>query len=178
MDPLSVAASVIAVVGAAKKAAQVITLLKTLKNAPEELQELVNEVSRVEAILEDVNSACDNGRRSTAALDLQVQRADAKLLELQILLQYDVVRAKDPAEIDRVSWVRRQGKINNLHKQLSAIRQDITLVLAAANYSQSGRIDVEMQQLVACGTQTAERQEVAVSMLATQQDQLKVCASA
>jgi hypothetical protein len=46
MDPISITASVIAVIGAAAQTSKALRALYNLRNAPEEVFELTNEVSR------------------------------------------------------------------------------------------------------------------------------------
>jgi hypothetical protein len=57
MDPLSVAASVIAVIGAANTAVKSIEKAISLRHAPSEIHALVNEVEDLRALLEDIDSS-------------------------------------------------------------------------------------------------------------------------
>ncbi len=68
MDPLSLTASVIAVAGAAQQVGKGLNVLKTAKDAPQGLDDLLNDVSRFEIVLEVVKNALSESVRETPAL--------------------------------------------------------------------------------------------------------------
>jgi hypothetical protein len=132
MDPLSITASVIAVVGAAQESGKVsLKFLRNLKNAPRELQELIDEVTQIGTVLDDVKSAVEAGGKSTPALDLLLKKAAAKLLELEKLIHYELIKAKEDVRVDRVAWATHQKQVVRFQEQLRNIRHDITTVLSA-----------------------------------------------
>ena len=53
-DPLSIAASIIAVVGAAEGVGKTLTKIRNIRNAPNEILALINEVSDLRVILNDL----------------------------------------------------------------------------------------------------------------------------
>ena len=54
-DPLSIAASIIAVVGAAESVTKVLSKIKNMRHAPDELLALINEVSDLRVILSNIH---------------------------------------------------------------------------------------------------------------------------
>ena len=53
-DPLSITASIIAVIGAAEGVGKTLTKIRNIRNAPTELLALINEVSDLRTILNDI----------------------------------------------------------------------------------------------------------------------------
>ena len=134
MDPLSITAGVIAVVGAAQDAGKSsLKFLRTVKNAPGELQDLIHEVDQIEAVLEDVKDAVESSQRSSRALNLLLERAKEKLVELDKLIHYELVKPKEVVRVDRVAWATHQKHVVRLREELRNIRHDITAVLAAGS---------------------------------------------
>ncbi|KAH6722050.1 hypothetical protein BKA61DRAFT_166849 [Leptodontidium sp. MPI-SDFR-AT-0119] len=65
MDPLSLTASLIAVVGLASQTSKALRSLYNLRHAPREILELANEVSELQALLSLVQKATDNIAQDT-----------------------------------------------------------------------------------------------------------------
>ncbi|MCJ1402547.1 hypothetical protein MMC11_005767 [Xylographa trunciseda] len=149
MDPISSVASILTVVGAAQDGAKIsLKFLKTLKKAPLGLQALLDEVAQIEAVLSDVKNACEYGQRSTAALDLLLTKAATKLLQLNELIHFKLVKPREALEVDRQSFARYQGEVAELKDDLKSLRQDITAVLAAANLVQANQVRLELSQVL------------------------------
>ena len=55
-DPLSITASIIAVVGAAECVTKTLAKIRSIRNAPDELLALINEVSDLKIILSDIQN--------------------------------------------------------------------------------------------------------------------------
>ena len=87
-DPLSITASIIAVVGAAEGVTKTLAKIKSIRNTPNELLALINEVSDIKVILSDVqNYIIQNTQRSQVFEDelrnmlTLINRAKDKILE-------------------------------------------------------------------------------------------------
>ena len=150
MDPLSVGASVLAVVGAAQNASNSsLKFLKLVKNAPFELQDLINEVDQVKVVLDDVKNACEQGR-STNALRLSLEKAKDRLLELDRLIHYELVQANaEGTKVAKIAWATHQPKILRLRKELRHIRQDLALSLSAGTTSRLNEQQLMLTGLIA-----------------------------
>lgn len=57
MDPLSITASILGVIGAAQKAIQGLSYLKAANRAPERLMRLLDQVTRFEIVLRAIKNA-------------------------------------------------------------------------------------------------------------------------
>ena len=118
MEPLSAVASILAVVGAARKAAEGIHRLKTFKNAPKELEDLLLEFSQIEIVLQSYTNLPTNlqGRSPTLATVLGI--AESKFEELDKLVHYTLTKADSNEQVDRLQWVRKRLNTERLREQL------------------------------------------------------------
>ncbi|MCJ1395271.1 hypothetical protein MMC18_008155 [Xylographa bjoerkii] len=170
MDPISSAASVLAMVGAAQDGVKIsLKFLRTIKKAPRGLQALLDEVKQIEAVLSDVKHACEYGQKSTVALDLLLNKAAAKLLELEELIHFKLVKAKEGLEVDRLSFARYQGEIAELKDDLKALRHDITAVLSAAGLAQVNQMKADLSQLSLATTSRVTEHAITIETLSSVQ---------
>jgi hypothetical protein len=107
--------------------------LKSIKNAPKELLDLIDGFEQIEAVLEEVKSACTQEERSTQSLDRLIERAKAKLLELDKLINYNLVKPKETVEANRFAWARHRKSALDLKEYLRNIQLTIALALDASN---------------------------------------------
>ena len=175
MDPISAAASVLGVLGAIQKASEARRVIVTLVRAPGELSTLFQELECTEELLKHVRDVCGNAQTSTVQLEAQIQRCNDKLLELQWLVQYSLVRTDDSSKVARVAWARKRTKVEKLRHELREIRHDLDTALSSANLRRNSDTSIEVQQLAISGVQSSERQLETLSMLTTQKQQLDGC---
>ena len=148
MDPLSAGASAITVLGAALSVAKLsLQFLKTIKKAPKAIQDLIDEVKQIDAILSDVKDACQHGQQWSASLELLLPRAKAKLQDLDELIHFRLVKAKENVEVDRFAFAKHQGKVYGLKEDLRNLRQDITTALSAATLGQAAQANKSASNL-------------------------------
>lgn len=124
MDPLSVGASVIAVVGATGKVIKGIHRLKTLHDAPRELDDLLAEVSQFEIVVQAIKEANDSPGPGLATL---LERAQKVLVEFQSLIEYKLTEAGTSNKVDRWQWTRSSKDVERLRGKL----RDVTANLVA-----------------------------------------------
>ncbi|RYP71212.1 hypothetical protein DL769_004732 [Monosporascus sp. CRB-8-3] len=135
MDPLSITASVIAVVGAAQKCAQGIAMLREFQEAPEQLAALNNEVSDLELVLSHASSIgqqpSDDQHSSLLALSTQVERAGKQLHALRTLIEQHLVRhgKKGNTKVTRIGWIRERNRIAQMQRELRSTRLNISTAL-------------------------------------------------
>lgn len=133
MDPVSFAASVIAIVGAARKAGKGISKLRDLFEAPDQIDALENELSSLQIILGDLHFDLENEPTSSIVpqnLLSIVERARTKVQELEEILEYQVKKPSGPegnARPRRIAWTRKKEKIIRLQQDLRSIRTDLNL---------------------------------------------------
>ena len=80
-DPLSITASVLTVVGAAGEVGKGLRLLKVLKGAPEGLDDLLDDISRLELVLETVNNATSDCQAAAPAMETLLAAGRERLAE-------------------------------------------------------------------------------------------------
>lgn len=152
MDPLSISVSVLAIISAASF---VIKTIRDLEDAPAELVQLGDATKALEATLEDVRKCHATRHQMTKGLAFHLQRSEQKLLELMEYLQSNGLTTANKLR-SPIYYLRHQDKLKAYKQQLSDIRSDVALALAAVTYGQTGRIEVDMQQLVILGQTTAQ----------------------
>ena len=132
-DPLSVTASVIAVVGAANAVTKGLRRLKAAKDAPEGLQDLIQDVVQLEMVLNFVKSAVLSSGSPPIELATLVGEAGSKLLEVQSLIEYTLKKAGVSDKVDRWQWLRKGNEVERLRNQLSTIRLNLVTLTSSAN---------------------------------------------
>ena len=98
-DPLSITVSIIAVVGAAEGVTKTLAKIKSIRNAPDELLALIKEVSDLMIILRDLQNYVNQNthrpqisQEELESISTLINRAKDKLLELDKLIQYKLVK--------------------------------------------------------------------------------------
>ena len=137
-DPLSLVASIIAVVGAAETISKTLTKVKLLRNAPVGLLALNNEIADLTIILCTVEghmSSSDLERSAPPQDVLQqilnlVDRAKDHLLQLDQLIHYRFLESGSldgDYKVFRIRWIRAKETVDNHRCALQGIRQGIQL---------------------------------------------------
>ena len=143
MDPLSITASAIAVIGALQQAARCVEKLRAIRQAPEELKLLCDEVADLSELLNHVKLAQrppayeEKGGvtpiESPRGLDHQISRTSTKLGELDQLVVEHASRT-DRWKLDRghFAWLRGRQKANALREDLKVLRLNLAASLGAS----------------------------------------------
>ena len=142
-DPLSITASVIAVVGAAEGVSKTIAKVKSIQNASNEALALINEVSDLRIILYDVESYVSQNARWSHSPPEQLDhmttlltRAKDQLLQLDKLIQYQLVKPESTDQkikVSRREWARAKDVIKNFRRSLRDIRLNIVAQMVVLN---------------------------------------------
>ena len=114
MDPLSAAASIIAVVSAARKASHGLHQLKALKDAPKGLDDLLAEFTRTEIVLQAFRNLPSNIPERSPDLATVLSMAERKFHELDALICYNLMKAGSSDRVDRVQWIRKRLEVEKL----------------------------------------------------------------
>jgi len=133
MDPLSITASVIAVIGVARKVKEVLCLLKDAKNAPDGLSDLFDHVSSFESFLRASESVIPESDTKVSELRERLHEAKAKLVEINQFINYTLTEAGESRKVDRWHWVRKSSVVQRLKRQLDEIRQDVLSLIHAGS---------------------------------------------
>ncbi|CZR68457.1 uncharacterized protein PAC_18356 [Phialocephala subalpina] len=181
MDPLSITASVIAVIGAAKQTYKALLALYSLRNAPQEVLELINEVSELQALLCLVQKATGNSSLSTLPSNDQdfikrlIESAREPLNQLNDLItacsrSTDADAAKRGAflNVSFATWLKSRNSIEKIRQRFLRAHRNISTALAALNNihrethrphrQEDNRLMLNIHELILSQTKKAEAQ--------------------
>ena len=142
-DPLSIAASIIAVIGAAESVGKTLTKIRNIRNTPSEVLALINEISDLRVILGDFEGYIAQNTASPQLLEKQLnhmsillQRAKDRLLELDQLVEYRLLTPEsrsDQIRVSRRKWARSQDTVKRFRRSLRDIRLNIVAQMVVVN---------------------------------------------
>ena len=124
MDPLSVGASVIAVVGATGKLVKGIHRLKAMQDAPRELDDLLTEVSQFKLVIQAFQGVNAN---IESELGILLKTAQGLVTEFESLIEYKLTEPGTSNKVDRWQWIRSSKDVERLRVKL----RDVTASLVA-----------------------------------------------
>ena len=133
MEPLSVTASVLAVLGAARRLSQGVGLLKAAKGAPDSLGDLLLRLSGIEEVLHAIQDVSTKPGAVSPGLTRVLGRTKAKFVEMDSLIQYTLTKAGESSKVDRWQWLRRREEVEKLQRQLDALHNDLTALITTQN---------------------------------------------
>ena len=138
MDPLSVTASIIALFQAGGTVSKGLKKIANLRNAPDILLALNNEVADLHSLVENIDDVLRQHRDNTGlepivCLCRALDRAKRTLLKLENVLAYKLtsIKSKDREShpvLDRSSWLRLESSVQRLKDE---IREDKLSLLSA-----------------------------------------------
>lgn len=143
MDPLSITASTIAVVSLVAKVIQGLKGTKILHNAPADFAALVNEVSDLQAVMNEFNSCLldqsgDFDQSRIEDMHKILQNSKDALLELNVLIHYRLLGSNNEDggnKVSRLAWLRNKDNISSLRTKLQNERSNLTFCLASITSS-------------------------------------------
>lgn len=144
MDPLSITASSIAILGAISGTGKGISKLVSLRDAPIELQALYNEAEAFRSLLVIIQSSLRHveGSRAYAeygeALISLLEQAKEAVLELDSTIEYQLRRGIEVDQdglpkVSRMMWMRSAGKIEDLRTRIRNSRDNLSTGIQALN---------------------------------------------
>jgi hypothetical protein len=139
MDPLSITASIIALIGAGNQLARGINKLASLRGAPASILSLNNELSDVRLVLAETEAllAEHEARDAKHASSIARPRLEKRLSpslksvwdRMQELQAIEKRLTTKSGSIDRLAWLWEQDNVNRAQKGLRAARSDIVAVI-------------------------------------------------
>ena len=134
-DGLSVAASIIAVLGAIEGVSKALSRVRSILNAPDEVLALLNEASDLQIVLGDAQIYIvrnSQGAHVTPEhlqhLSLLVDQAKTKLLQLDERIQFHLIKPQSSQARIKVSkreWLKATSTIERFRQSLRDIRLNI-----------------------------------------------------
>ena len=143
-DPLSLAASIITVVGVADTIGKTLSKIKVLHHAPEELLALNNEISDLKVVLSIVESCINTEHPDTVAISQHLlenmstllERAKDRLLQLDQQIHYRFLKSgslESNYKVFRLEWVKAKTTVENHRQALRDARQNLITQLTLIN---------------------------------------------
>ncbi|KAH7236676.1 hypothetical protein BKA59DRAFT_405455 [Fusarium tricinctum] len=137
MDPLSLTTSIITIIATAAKLSKGLRSLYELRHAPQEILELINEVSELQALLHLVQQAIRSASLSTLPYEDQV--TFEKLLEsvqelLDELTSLVAACTRNPAagRLESITaWLKSRRKVENIRTRFPRAHRNINTALIA-----------------------------------------------
>ena len=133
MEPLSVTASIVAVLGAARRLSKGVGLLKAARGAPESLDDLLLHLTGIEEVLHAIQDVPTEPSTISPGLARVLGRAKAKFVEMDALIQYTLTHAGESSKVDRWQWLKKRDEVDKLQRQLDALRNDLTTLISTQN---------------------------------------------
>lgn len=138
MDPLSLTASILTIVGVAGAVGNGFSKLIGLRHAPGILLALNNEVADLYCVVQAVDHLLREHSETihTAAITnlcRSLERAQSTLFELEDLIRNGLTIVNNNGgerKLDRVGWLRSASKVRELKNQLRADRTDLSAALS------------------------------------------------
>ena len=172
MDILSAVSSVITLLGAGGTIVQGLERLSSLREAPNTVLSLNNEVSdfRV-AILELLSLLQQDSVRSSISpaynnnLDSVVRRARDKLVELECLIEYRLLAPTSGTEIrlNKTAWILERYKVKRIQEDIRSIRINLITMLGILNGNSISRLQVQLTDMCLVGTRVQDHLTQALS---------------
>ncbi|KAG4443535.1 hypothetical protein IFR05_001008 [Cadophora sp. M221] len=157
MDPLSIAASIVALITAGNKIAGALERLVALRGAPASIHALNNELSDLRLVLSEAELLLaehknrDTGQGTQGCdepvekpLFPSLQRVWDRLQELQAIEKRLTTRS---GNVDRLAWIWEQDNICKAQKGLRAARIDVIAILGLISSKSTFRIEAQLQEV-------------------------------
>ena len=133
MEALGAAGSSLAVAGAAHSAAsQSVKFLRRVRKAPQEVRDLIRELSRMEAVLANVQLVCETDQQSSA-LQSYPEDANNQLTQLRELAHQGSMNSLQAVEVNRIFWATHKEHVQKLCVRLRSTRDDITAFVSISH---------------------------------------------
>ena len=134
MDPLSLTASIVTLVGVGVSAAKGIDKLVSLESASKVLVRIKDEVSDLQDVVSAVQAICwqhegsigTSRQQHCIILENALRKAKDVVLELEVLVSYRLTRASvENVKVDRIAFIRAQSRMRAIADRIRVARMDI-----------------------------------------------------
>ena len=146
MDPLSLTASIIAIVGVGGEVAKAVRKLASLKGAPDLILALNNEISDLHLVILAIRDIYLRQKASIIPASNDVvtdntvvntlTQANDKVLELKALhqrLSAWTTKSGDLSTLNKASWLREQKNVRKMQEDLRTVRLKLSTTLGMLN---------------------------------------------
>src|SRR5256885_7615676 len=162
MDPLSITASVLTLVSAV---AECIKRIQILRDAPQEILVLANEISELEIVINEVAKSLEDQRQrprqtveklnnpctgqSRDNVSKLLRRVEGCLAELMRLNEKLVTVDSDNGKVKfaGIAWLKCRSKVEGIRKTLSATKLSLTTALVATTSTNVNKILLRLENI-------------------------------
>ena len=159
MDPISISASLVALIGAANTTVQGVRKLLRLRGAPVIILALNNEISDIQLLLNEANvliqqarslhtEDVDKSENQTAglrSLSPTLGHIQQKLTSLNAILERFPTNGLNFA--NKVLWLRAETRVLKIHGELGSLKQSLSTALGLLTSTTALRVHIELQDL-------------------------------
>ena len=155
MDPLSLTTGVLALLGASATGLRTFRRIRRLREAPELIQALNNELSDVHLAVMHANDYLERMRVTEcnwANIDDKLHQSSLQVLdetklkvqELQLLIHYRILKpgAESLLEVNRIAFFREEKRLIRLQEELRNARSRITSLFGYLGMREASRVEV------------------------------------
>lgn len=149
MDPLSITASIIAIGQAVVSTGTVIRAVQSFENAPVEFLVLLNDLTSLQAVLEDIKSSCHKieaapvnsglkNLKTLQALEQDLRHIYAELTKLaeKFVTGINGRTRKGLPRISKIKWLKEKDNIKQLRERSRDVQMRLALAYNAIGVSQ------------------------------------------
>lgn len=136
MDPLSLTAGILAIIGAAKIVIQGLERLNSYRKAPQEIRDLLRDATELHVFLEGVGVVVEHYQslrctQNVRSLTEHIEKAGRKFHEIKCLLDSPFFRDSRLSDGNkaRIAWLQNKNKVKKLQIELRATRVDLGTTL-------------------------------------------------
>ena len=176
MEPLSLAASITAVLQLARSVGTGLDKLYRLRKAPEEVLALLNEISDFRAVLlnlQDILNGLqadhtphdrwrENLETSSSQLTNYIERANDLLLKFEKLIEYRIVVSSGAdggkPSINTLRWARARRDMKTFQSEINDIKGKILMILSTLATSQIPQVRLGLYDVQAMVSHIQDRQ--------------------
>ena len=155
MDPVSLIASIVTIIGAGGTVGRGLRELAQVRHAPRILIQLKEQVSDLHLLIEATSNVAIRHHTVTASPYVLrgLERIQITALALERLIVYDLTTIKNSrgrTEIDKLAWVQLQPRVQDLKAQIQSDMQYFSTSLNLLNvYESSTTFQSEFSRLTA-----------------------------
>ena len=170
MDPLSITASILTILGATESVGKAIIKLVSLRQLPDAFLALNNEISDFHLVMSRTNTLirlCQNmpsinARNADFATDLGplLERGKARLLELECLIEYSLTTPGSNGEsvLNKPAWIIKQEKVKRIQDDIRSMRTSLAVFIGLFVSSTTLTTEVQVSELRLIGSEILAQQ--------------------
>ena len=136
MDPLSVTASILAVLTAVQTSLSGLRKLKACWRAPQEIEKLLDELSDLQDVLQEINKYAPQARHAPNEPQIQILTRRVKIAGMKITEMNDLLTNLSPyfsglgnASQARLVWLQNKNRVKILQQDLHDVRLDLGMIM-------------------------------------------------